>query len=416
MRDRRVLSADDQKIILHMYTVEQKNTAEIARHLDIKHRSTVRSFLERSGVEIRPNAGIYQFGENRALTESEELTAITLYEQGMCLEDVAEKLNTTGSTVKNTLTRHNKAARSISVAKIKFKGDDEKTIIETYLSGKNLIETGEIFDCNENTIANLLKRNNIKIRDNIILTPDQELLAVDLYQQGQSEQSIANLFSVSRGAVQHALTRKNIDRRTSRRFSYDEFSFDTIDTPDKAYWLGFIYADGTVAQQRQLAIGLGLKDTEHLWFFNRFMKSDQSVRVTKTYTSITFSSNHLGETLTKLGIVPRRGSFDLTLAGLPKHLYSHFIRGIMDGDGCITKKVPTLGFLGQLDILTWIKKTLIENAEVNRNVRIRQRKGIMCVSWSGRQIRKALEYIYSDADTYLERKKIIADHWITEIV
>ena len=38
----------------------------------------------------------------------------------------------------------------------------------------------------------------------------------------------------------------------TRRYSLDEHYFDVIDTPEKAYWLGFIGADGCVQQLRTL--------------------------------------------------------------------------------------------------------------------------------------------------------------------
>lgn len=51
--------------------------------------------------------------------------------------------------------------------------------------------------------------------------------------------------------------------RVSRKYKFDENFFENIDTEEKAYWLGFIYADGAVFK-RTLSIRLSTKDIHHL--------------------------------------------------------------------------------------------------------------------------------------------------------
>ena len=53
---------------------------------------------------------------------------------------------------------------------------------------------------------------------------------------------------------------------------FDNTVFDTIDTEEKAYWLGFMYADGYV-QNNGNSVELSLKgsDVEHLEKFRVFL-------------------------------------------------------------------------------------------------------------------------------------------------
>ena len=48
--------------------------------------------------------------------------------------------------------------------------------------------------------------------------------------------------------------------------------FETIDTEEKAYWLGFMYADGYIGASRySVGINLSLKDIDHLKKFCKYM-------------------------------------------------------------------------------------------------------------------------------------------------
>ena len=52
---------------------------------------------------------------------------------------------------------------------------------------------------------------------------------------------------------------------THGKVPFNECSFDTIDTEEKAYWLGFMYADGYISSKNnQIGLSLAVKDIEHL--------------------------------------------------------------------------------------------------------------------------------------------------------
>lgn len=79
---------------------------------------------------------------------------------------------------------------------------------------------------------------------------------------------------------------KITDRRNIPQFN--EKIFDRIDTEEKAYWLGFIFADGFIQSptvtkfKHYFGIGLAVKDISHLQKFNTFMQCKiNKVRVDK---------------------------------------------------------------------------------------------------------------------------------------
>ena len=59
---------------------------------------------------------------------------------------------------------------------------------------------------------------------------------------------------------------------------YNRHIFDNIDNPEKAYWLGFIVADGYLnKEKRMLRIKLGDIDKHHLEKFINFLGGDYSM-------------------------------------------------------------------------------------------------------------------------------------------
>jgi len=65
---------------------------------------------------------------------------------------------------------------------------------------------------------------------------------------------------------------------------YNRHIFDKINTPEKAYWLGFIVADGYLnVERRMLRIKLGNKDKHHLEKFILFLNGDNTMLKSETH-------------------------------------------------------------------------------------------------------------------------------------
>lgn len=66
----------------------------------------------------------------------------------------------------------------------------------------------------------------------------------------------------------------------SKKYTNDSYVFDKIDTEEKAYWLGFLYADGCIIDtynNLKLSLALSIKDIEHLRKFQRFLKTNNPI-------------------------------------------------------------------------------------------------------------------------------------------
>ena len=142
------------------------------------------------------------------------------------------------------------------------------------------------------------------------------------------------------------------------RLKFDNTIFDSIDTEEKAYWLGFIFADGTINSspleinkkpKYTIEISLKADDFHHLKKFNTFMKYKKNgvkIQDAKCGKVIckrcrwTITDKHLWETLNNYGCTPKKSltlKFPDENIFKSKDLIRHFIRGYFDGDGCFTR-------------------------------------------------------------------------------
>ena len=63
------------------------------------------------------------------------------------------------------------------------------------------------------------------------------------------------------------------------KYKYNKDYFNKIDTADKAYWLGFLYADGCVTQNKDhTIIDLSIVDYAHLLLFRDCVESNNNIR------------------------------------------------------------------------------------------------------------------------------------------
>lgn len=141
-------------------------------------------------------------------------------------------------------------------------------------------------------------------------------------------------------AKRHGLHKGNTKRLKihSLNLSY----FDNIDTPNKAYVLGFIYADGCNTRHG-LHIGIQENDKEVLDFIKSELNISNELRYVKPYKDnwkpkweISIKSIELSKILTKIGCPPVKSSILKFPDFIPDDLMNHFIRGYFDGDGCIS--------------------------------------------------------------------------------
>lgn len=211
------------------------------------------------------------------------------------------------------------------------------------------------------------------------------------------------------------------------RYSYNKNYFLTIDTPAKAYWFGFLCADGSITRfysgekLRSMSIEVTVKadDEEHLHKYLSALESNTPIQRREVYLKSTdkiytacrsvVNNTHLCWTLIDHGCTPCKS---LTLKfpdekDVPKHLISHFMRGYFDGDGCIAQydskrqKTTVWTLCGTKEFLDGYAAILIANGiYVNRDATLDKRgEHIYELRIHGLEnIKNAMEFLYRDSD------------------
>ncbi len=256
---------------------------------------------------------------------------------------------------------------------------------------------------------------------------------IELYNSGLTIVQVGEKLGINRDTIWRRLIKNNIKRRDRPRFQtktpIDPNYFKQIDTEFKAYYLGFMYADGCMIQG-DARLSLAEKDKNILNKFNDYLfNGKKKIIITKERFFIGTTGNRKGKNyhaspiyifsiknkeiyqdLIKLGCTPRK-TFTLkfpTFDQVPEYLMCHFIRGYFDGDGCIcVQKNKNMNhtvsiissnsfceglhfFLNKLDIKNSIKSR--KNVKV---LYIYNKKGIL----------DFYNFIYKDETFFLERKR-----------
>jgi hypothetical protein len=200
------------------------------------------------------------------------------------------------------------------------------------------------------------------------------------------------------------------------RYEVDENFFLTIDSEEKAYWLGFLIADGNV-YNTMLRIELAIKDINHLHKFAASLNSSHRVVVTKNGTAalIRITNRKLIKDLVKYGMVPNKTKIAYP-PQLPSHLMVHFWRGIIDGDGSvgIWSGDPSLYLCGTKAICDGFKNFCKSFTDSKASVR-KIGEDFYSYTLTGRKATPIMNVLYGDSKVYLERKyasamKILNDY------
>ena len=308
----------------------------------------------------------------------------------------------------------------------KIKKSEYQTIIDLYDSGMKQIEIAKMYNVTSTTIANVLsnekKQRGIRTTQ---VTEEEVSKMYDLYISGKSMNEIAKIFEVSESCVNYNFSKRGFQIRdlsaACSKYCIDEHYFDEIDTPNKAYILGLLYADGChVSNKDVIQIALQEQDVEILNRIKNELRTDRPLYfISSEYSPLTknnqyrlaITNKHIANTLNSYGLRSRKSLILEWPAWMEESLCQHFIRGYFDGDGCIYFNQKTheckIYIVSTEMFCNSMKEILLNLIGVNSSiVQASKSKSVTKVLNIGgnRQVYKFLNWLYSDSDLRIERK------------
>lgn len=204
------------------------------------------------------------------------------------------------------------------------------------------------------------------------------------------------------------------------KYNINQNYFDIIDSEDKAYWIGFIYADGYLNKNSNtFGIELNIEDIEHLKKFNSHIESNREIKVynknstfgPQTTCRWTCANNKIYSDLIKHGITSTKSyNGDIPTIDDDKYI-KDMIRGIFDGDGSITYRsgkngylTASIGICGTKEVLEYIEEFSGFKWSWCQRHPDRDVNNYQIHTGKQNNIINFLNLIYSDSNVYLDRK------------
>lgn len=259
-----------------------------------------------------------------------------------------------------------------------------------------------------------------KRNKNCKFTIEQEKQIVQEYVSGDSAQKIADKWNYNANSVLKIVkfyggkTRTWSEARNNYlRRELDETAFEVIDTPEKAYWIGVFYSDGFISKTNPYTnfLGLSVKSSDIGWLekLQRFLGSNTPIHTyiqtigykpgTK-YSRFQVGSNKLVADLERLGVVAHKTK---KIDRLPKiDFLDDFCRGYIDGDGSLRAAFPNLRVCGNRPFLEEMGEYL------GVKYHIKPDRSIFDLCYNTKESAYLEKRLYKNATVFLDRKYELA--------
>ncbi|MFE7817861.1 hypothetical protein ACFU1R_06610 [Priestia megaterium] len=300
----------------------------------------------------------------------------------------------------------------------RYMTDEEKqTVLKMHDEGYNTVEISEAVGRNNTTIGRFLKKNGLHT-DNKKKTfrPEQVKQICEMYELGRSTAALAEVYGTTGNTIASILKENGIDVRPRGQVPVldNPNFFHEIDNEAKAYFLGFIIADGGVTDTRGVYRTLSImlkKDDKYILDALAQCLGVEPERVkisSRNECYLKVNSLSLVADLAKYGVVPRK-TYSSYLPSISKDLMPHLIRGIFDGDGSVFHSAGYLKVAqyGSHKICDDIQKFLTETIGTEPRTVYDKTNHSFIQYWKKEDVEKIYNYMYSNATIYLERKKDI---------
>lgn len=298
-------------------------------------------------------------------------------------------------------------------------GNDKFKLVETmFKKGQSINSIAKELKLTKSRISRHLKKEGYTIEPAFQLSPEAQL-TLNSKLKSAAHDYLTHQLTVKKAAKNNNLnyyTFKNyledsnikIKKYINRQYFFDERIFKDINTEEKAYWLGFLYADGSIiGNERACEVAQSSANVDHLEKFRDFIGASYPLKVKcsgnhKAYVYKINSKRFVKDLIDK-GCVARK-SLVLTFPDekiVPSYLKMHFIRGYFDGDGSVGEYEGgyRVSFVGTKPFLEEIQSVL------QTNYSYREKGNAYAFGTGGyEKVEELLNKLYRHATIYMTSK------------
>jgi hypothetical protein len=248
-----------------------------------------------------------------------------------------------------------------------------------------------------------------------------------------SIQDLSKKFNKSESTLYHKASKLGLSHqpfnkvfmsKKSRKYSLNENYFNSIDTSEKAYFLGLLYADGYVHNKKKiLEVSLkksdentlkklrkALKTSKPIWRYTDKRKNKKSV--------LAVCSENLCKHLINLGCFNKKSFIIRFPYQIPKEFYKTFIIGFFDGDGsCFVgnhkvklkrktykRKFAGVNFTSNHKFTNDLYRIFMSYNFKFSRIKDKRKKNSWYLQKTGKDALNFLNWLYSNECLYMERK------------
>lgn len=306
-------------------------------------------------------------------------------------------------------------------------------------------DIGNILGFAPSTINYHAKKMGLKSKKGLDISEDKKQYIINNYKT-QKYSEIGGVVGLTAKQVEGWL-RNHVNNKETKIRSFNDTYFNDISTPDQAYWLGFIYADGWISIRPTCYNGVH-SGGDHYEFGMQLQRGDRYIleklnetlgnkHIIKDCEKTSVILNNKKETHSQSSVL-RVYSKNIVLGlmnnGIDTHksnsnifpkvsdnLFPDFLRGYIDGDGCIYKNKKnnlSVHLTGaNRDCFEYIQEKLKINFNIETKIYVEHIPNYMdkfrLYCFRKEDVKKFLDMIYYNNDLIkLDRKyKIYQDYY-----
>lgn len=250
-------------------------------------------------------------------------------------------------------------------------------------------------------------------------------IVLKLRNEGKSAREIGKILGCNGNNINKVL-RQNFGIQTvnpyryNRKFEVNNEFLDTINNEIQSYFIGLLWADGHIDKTKDIiSIALAKKDSKVLQSLSDKIQPNKSLCLIKSknpnhqdIVRLDIFSSKIKEKLIEMGCKHNKTyDLDWPIFNFDKINLPHFIRGYLDGDGCVfvpkDYKRICINIIGHEKFINQLKVVLEQVLNIHCCI-YKPKNCNQCISslyiYGGKQAETFCSFVYQDATIFLQRK------------